>query len=193
MRLRGVITAIAMISFVASGNAAEVADIITALKSGGHIIVFRHGITDWTQRDIYPFKFDDMAAQRQLNEQGRSVAREIGTAFKKQGIPIGTVFTSRLNRAVETGRLISGKEVTVTDALTESAAGSSSAFRELRAQALPPATNIMMVTYKTNIAEAFGKNFSDIREGEAIILKRTPGDPETVVGRIQPSEWLPDR
>ena len=43
-----------------------------------------------------------MSAQRQLNEKGRNTAREIGAALKKLGVPIDEVYTSRLNRAVET-------------------------------------------------------------------------------------------
>jgi bisphosphoglycerate-dependent phosphoglycerate mutase len=37
-------------------------------------------------------------------------ARQIGADLKKSGVPIGNVFTSRLHRAVETGKLISGRE-----------------------------------------------------------------------------------
>jgi hypothetical protein len=51
------------------------------LKSGGYVIVFRHGATDESQRDAYPFKFDDMSAQRQLSGKGRETARQIGEAF----------------------------------------------------------------------------------------------------------------
>ena len=49
------------------------------------MIVFRHGATDDSQKDIYPFKFDDMTAQRQLSEKGRNQARELGEALKKIG------------------------------------------------------------------------------------------------------------
>ncbi len=47
-----------------------------------------------------------MSAQRQLSEKGRETARQIGEAFTALGIPVGVVYSSRLNRAVETARLI---------------------------------------------------------------------------------------
>src|SRR5437016_12730572 len=108
--------------------AADLNGLVSSLKGGGYVLVFRHGATDDSQKDVYPFKLDDMTAQRQLNEKGRNMARELGEALKKLGVPIGEVYVSQLNRAVETGRLLGGKEVSPVDALTESSAGMSSAM-----------------------------------------------------------------
>lgn len=107
-------------------EAAELDGLVSSLKNGGYVIVFRHGATDDSQKDVFPFKFDDLSAQRQLNEKGRNTARDIGAALTKLGVPISDVYTSRLNRAVETGKLISGREVSPTDALTDSSSGSAS-------------------------------------------------------------------
>src|SRR5215204_3858306 len=107
-------------------RAADLDGLLSSLKDGGYVIVFRHVATDDSQKDIYPFKFDDMSAQRQLSEKGRSMARELGAALKKLGVPVGEVYTSRLNRAVETGKLIGGKDVSPVDELTDSSAGSAS-------------------------------------------------------------------
>jgi hypothetical protein len=71
--------------------AADLDGLIASLKSGGYVIVFRHGATDDSQKDAYPFKFDDMSAQRQLNDKGRTMARELGAALAKLGVPIGEV------------------------------------------------------------------------------------------------------
>jgi broad specificity phosphatase PhoE len=65
--------------------AADLEGLVSSLKGGGYVIVFRHGATDDSQKDVYPFKFDDMTAQRQLSEKGRSMARELGEALKKLG------------------------------------------------------------------------------------------------------------
>ena len=79
------------------GSAADMSALVSSLKGGGYVIVFRHGATDDSQKDVYPFKFDDMAAQRQLSEVGREMARQLGAALKKLGVPIGEIYTSRLN------------------------------------------------------------------------------------------------
>ena len=58
--------------------AADLDGLVSSLKDGGYVLVFRHGATDDSQKDVYPFKFDDMTAQRQLSEKGRGMARELG-------------------------------------------------------------------------------------------------------------------
>src|SRR5437879_7152143 len=155
----------------AQSFAAELEGLVSSLKRGGYVLVFRHGATDDSQKDVYPFKFDDMTAQRQLSEKGRNMARELGEALKKLGVPIGEVYTSQLNRAVETGRLLGGKGVSPVDALTDSGAGSSSAManpdgksaktgramRDLVNAPTKPGLNNLAVTHKTNVADGFGK------------------------------------
>jgi hypothetical protein len=185
-------------------GAAELDGLLSSLKSGGYVIVFRHVATDDSQKDVYPFKFDDMSAQRQLSEKGRNMAREIGAAMKKLGVPIGEVYTSRLNRAVETGKLLAGKDVSPVNALTDSGAGSSSAManpdgkntkagkavRELVDAAPRPGLNNLAVTHKTNVTDAFGKEFADIREGEALVYKTGASGPAAFVVRVQAGEWI---
>ena len=41
-------------------RAADLDGLVSSLKDGGYVIVFRHGATDDSQKDVYPFKFDDM-------------------------------------------------------------------------------------------------------------------------------------
>jgi phosphohistidine phosphatase SixA len=185
-------------------NAAGLDDVVSSLMSGGHVIVFRHGATDESQKDVYPFRFDDMSAQRQLSEQGREMARQLGAAIKKLGVPVGEIYTSRLNRAVETGKLMTGKDVSPLDELTDSSAGSTSAManpegknakagRSLRdlVNAAPKAgVNNLVVTHKTNITDAFGKDFSDVREGEALVYRPSASGPPVLTARVQPNEWI---
>ena len=148
--------------------AADLNALLPKLKEGGYVIVVRHVATDDSQKDVYPFKFDDMKAQRQLSEQGRQVAREFGQAIKTLGIPVGEVYSSKLNRAVETAALISGKQAMTVSDLTDSSAGSASgmanpaganakigaAIRALVNAAPKAGTNNFIITHKTNIADA---------------------------------------
>jgi len=184
-------------------SAEQSRELVSALKQGGYIVVFRHGATDESQKDIYPFNFDDMKAQRQLSDKGRETARQIGASLKKLDIPVGAVYTSRLNRAVETGKLISGQDGKPVDALTDSSAGSASgmanpsggnakagvALRELVNAAPQAGTNNLLVTHKTNIADAFGKDASDVQEGEAFVYKSNGSGPSTFVARIKAADW----
>ena len=186
------------------GRAADLGNLVSLLKAGGYVIVVRHVATDDSQKDVYPFKFDDMTAQRQLSEAGREIARQMGTAFKRIGVPIGEIYTSRLNRAVETGKLLAGKDVSATDELTDSGAGSASAManpegrnanlgrflRDLANTNPKPGLNNLVVTHKTNIADAFGKDFGDVREGEALIFKPSASGAAVLVTRVQAGEWI---
>src|SRR6266576_3386038 len=51
-------------------SAEDPRELVSGLKQGGYVVVFRHVATDDSQKDIYPFDFDDMKAQRQLSEKG---------------------------------------------------------------------------------------------------------------------------
>jgi len=183
--------------------AADMSELIASLKQGGYVLVFRHTATDDSQKDVYPFKFDDMSAQRQLSEKGRDTARQIGAAIQERAIPIGNVYTSRLNRAIEAGKLITGKEGKAVDALTDSSNASASgmanpdaantkagaAARQLVDQSPASGTNTVLVTHKTNIADAFGKEAGDVQEGEAFVYKASGSGPATFVARIKAADW----
>ena len=69
---------IILLAGISDAAAADTPELIASLKQGGYVLVFRHTATDDTQKDVYPFKFDDMRAQRQLSEKGRDAARQIG-------------------------------------------------------------------------------------------------------------------
>jgi hypothetical protein len=203
-KLASIISCLVIFLAMASpSRAADLDGLVASLKHGGYVLVFRHGATDDSHKDVVPFRFDDMSAQRQLNEKGRSTAREIGAALKKLGVPVGEVYTSRLNRAVETGRLIGGKDVSPVDALTDSSAGSASgmanpdgknanagrAVRELVDAAPSPGLNNIAVTHKTNVTDAFGKEFADIREGEALIYRTSASGSAVFVARVPAEQW----
>ena len=190
------------------GNAeaftADPRELFSLLKAGSYVIIFRHGATDDSQKDIHPFRFDDMKAQRQLSEKGRETARQIGSALTTHGIPIGEVYTSKLFRAVETGQILSaGKEVIAVDALTDSGGGSASsmanptganakaglAIRDLVNAVPKPGTNTVLVTHKTNFADAFGKEAGDVGEAEAFVYKPNSTGPAQFVGRVKAADW----
>ena len=203
-RLPFIIACCVILLLSPQGRAADLSSMVSSLKAGGHVIVIRHVATDDSQKDIYPFKFDDMTAQRQLSDAGREVARQLGAAFGRIGVPIGEVYTSRLNRAVETGKLLAGREVSPVDELTDSGAGSASAManpdgrnaklgralRDLVNTNPKPGLNDLVITHKTNIADAFGKDFGDVREGEALVFKPNASGPAELVTRVQAGEWI---
>ena len=186
-----------------TSGAADLDALVPMLKQGGYVLVIRHVATDDSQKDAFPFVLDDMKKQRQLSEQGRQTAREMGATIKALGISFGQVYTSQLNRAVETGSLLSGSQTIAVRELTDSGAGSTSAMakptganakigsavRDLVNAAPKFGFNNLLVTHKTNIADAFGKEFGNVTEGEALVFKPNTSGPPTLIDRVQASEW----
>src|SRR6201988_265619 len=92
-------------SLAAHGQAAP-PEWVDALRQGGHVIVFRHGATHQDQADTDPLNPKNVAQQRQLNDEGRALAKSIGEAMHKLRIPDSQVQTSQFQRAVDTGTLM---------------------------------------------------------------------------------------
>jgi hypothetical protein len=63
--------------------AAEDADVVKALRAGGLVIAVRHGATFPDQADTDPFNFDNIAAQRNLNDKGKALAKAFGDALRQ--------------------------------------------------------------------------------------------------------------
>jgi phosphohistidine phosphatase SixA len=176
---------------------AQSTDWIAALQEGNQVIVLRHGATFADQADTHPLDPKDIAHQRQLNDAGRVQAKAMGEAMHKLKIPVSKVQTSLFQRAVDTGTLLGFGEVTSTADLAEGGLVVSPNENSRRAAALrtlagtpPPAgTNLILVTHKPNIVDAFGKDWFDIREGEASIFKPDGKGGYTLVARVQPADW----
>jgi phosphohistidine phosphatase SixA len=170
---------------------------VTALRAGGHVIVIRHGATHQDQADTDPFNLANVDKQRQLNDAGRAKAKEIGEAFRKLGIPVGQVITSMYFRAIETGKLAFGSAQPTVD-VTEGGQVVTTIENNRRAAALrklvgtTPATgtNTVIVSHKPNIIDAFGKDWFEIREGEASVFKPDGAGGYRLVVRVQADEWV---
>src|SRR5712671_6265005 len=67
-----------------SQPAASPTEWINALRQGGHVIVFRHGATYSDQADTDPLNPKNVAKQRQLNDNGRALAKSIGEDAQTQ-------------------------------------------------------------------------------------------------------------
>jgi phosphohistidine phosphatase SixA len=176
---------LAAISFSAEAQRTDLGLIVAELQRGGLVIVFRHGATFRDQADTDPLNLDNVAKQRQLNDAGRVVARQVGESMKKLRIPIGKVYTSQFNRAVETGKLIGGGEVVTSADITEGGLvvtpiendRRTEALRKLAGTAPDSGTNTIIVSHKPNIMDAFGKDWFDVREGEATICRTATAAP----------------
>jgi phosphohistidine phosphatase SixA len=170
--------------------------LLQSLRAGGYVIVVRHGATFSDQADTDPFNFDDIAKQRNLNEKGKQLAKEFGDAIHQLGIPVGKVYTSKFNRAYETAVLAGFKDIEKTIDLTEGGLVVSpdennrraAALRTMLARAPDKGKNSFLITHKPNIVDALGREWFDVKEGEASIFK-PEGDRYQLVTRVQMEDW----
>jgi broad specificity phosphatase PhoE len=176
--------------------AAETKELAAMLREGGFVIVVRHGATFPDQADTDPLNFANIASQRNLNEKGKALAASFGERLRAARIPVGKVFTSKYNRAYETAVVAGFKDIEKTDDLTEGGLVVSpnennrraEAFRKMLAAAPNPGTNTLLITHKPNIVDALGKDWFEVKEGEASIF-HPEGGSYRLVARVQMDEW----
>jgi phosphohistidine phosphatase SixA len=171
-------------------------ELVQALRGGGYTLVVRHGATFSNQADTDPFNFDNIAKQRNLNDKGKQLAKAFGDAIRAAAVPVGEVYTSKFNRAYETAVLGGFKDIEKTNDLTEGGLvvtpdennRRADAFRKMLAQVPATGKNNIIITHKPNIIDALGKDWFDVKEGEASIFKAEAGK-YRVVARVQMEDW----
>ena len=186
----------AMAGLAASPAGAHEKTFAQDLRAGGFVIVVRHGATFADKADTDPLNFDNVAAQRNLNAKGKALAKAFGDAIRQAGIPVGKVYTSKYNRAYETAVIAGFKDIEKTADLTEGGLIVSpnennrrvEALRKMLGTAPKPGVNTILITHKPNIVDALGKDWFDVKEGEASIFRPENGSYQ-LVARVQMDEW----
>ncbi len=171
-------------------------DLAQALRAGGLVLVVRHGATFADQADTDPLNFDNIAAQRNLNDKGKALAKAFGDALRQAGVPIGKVYTSKYNRAYETAIVAGFSNIEKTTDLTEGGlivspnenSRRADAFRKMLAVAPKDHTDTILITHQPNIIAALGKDWFDVKEGETSIFRPVDGGYK-LVARVQMDEW----
>ena len=179
-----------------SAARADDKDIAQALRAGDLVIVVRHGATFPDQADTDPLNFDNIAAQRNLNDKGKALAKAFGDALRQAQVPIGKVYTSKYNRAYETAVIAGFKDIEKTTDLTEGGlivspnenGRRAEAFRKMLATSPKAHTNTILITHQPNIVAALGKDWFDVKEGEASIFRPADGSYK-LIARVQMDEW----
>lgn len=167
--------------------------LVAALRGGGYIIYFRHGITDLSTSDTDRDHLENCATQRVLSPEGRQQMRAIGRTMLALRIPIGQVLSSPYCRSVDTVTLAFGKAQKTDDLVNtvtadeETVAHMALALRKLLAT--PPAhgANTVLSGHTGNLQEASG--IWPKPEGTAIIFKPEGDGKFSYIARIVPTHW----
>jgi broad specificity phosphatase PhoE len=167
-----------------------------ALRAGGLVIAVRHGPTFPEMEDGDLLNFESNAAQLNLNDEGEALAKAFGRAMHDVGIPIGMVYTSKYNRAYETAVLAGFKDIVKAPDLTGDGLVMSPKEYDRRTEgfrkmlAMPPkvGTNTILITHQPNLTAALGKDWQDVKEGEASIFRPENGTYK-LIARVQMDDW----
>jgi broad specificity phosphatase PhoE len=167
-RIVAVCLALAALPGVAAASEA----LWTVLKDGGQVVLIRHAITTPGVGDPDGMQLDDCRTQRNLTDEGRQHARQVGAAFRARGIPVERVLTSPWCRCIETAQLAFGKAGR-SDALGnlfgryENRERQVAQLRKIASEA--PKANLVLVTHGSTIAALTGISPGT---GEMVVLSR---------------------
>ncbi|SRR5579883_802528 len=176
---------------------AQSESIIQALQKGGYIIYFRHPQTNPNQADTDTLHLENIKAQRQLTAVGERQAQRIGEVFRAIKIPVGTVLVSQYYRAQKTAKLAGFTNYQTSIDVTEpqnvppvEIQRRAAALRQLLATKPKGGTNTIIIAHRPNLEEAAGKEFGDLKEGEAAIFKPLGKEGFEFVARVaSPEQW----
>lgn len=94
--------ALVLLSFAPAARAEPAA---LAREMGADVLFLRHALAPGTG-DPAGFRLDDCSTQRNLSDEGRQQAREIGDAIRTSNLPVAQVLTSQWCRARDTADLL---------------------------------------------------------------------------------------
>ena len=167
------------------GWSEDTARLWKALGSGGHVALMRHALAPGFG-DPETFRVDDCSTQRNLSEEGRQQARDIGRRFRKNRVENVQIYSSQWCRCLDTARLLDLGNVTVFAGLnsffqdrSREAAQTAAVRALIREHAGGP--SLVLVTHQVNITALTGIY---PQSGEIVVL-RPVGNDFKVLGSIR--------
>lgn len=168
-----------------SSAQANDADLWNAVKQGDHFVLIRHALAPGFG-DPGTVDLNNCSTQRNLSEEGRQQARNIGDMFRANGIDDATVLTSQWCRCRETAKLMNLGEVTDMTALNSFFQRRQNEAKQLKdfddwlrtADLSRPAVLVTHQVVITALTDYFPSS------GEIVFVQRTPSNTLRVIGTI---------
>jgi hypothetical protein len=173
--------------------------ILSALRSGGLNIFFRHGLT-LRQMEPVEVPIDDplpvnCAQQRNLSREGVEQMRAVGAAFHALEIPVGLVRASPYCRCYDSawyafGRYERDRNLQLNGDTPEgdpTQARPWKAIRDMGKVPPMPLTNSVFISH-SRVGEIFGTDV--LAEGEAVIIQPDGKGSWKRLARVDAEEWV---
>lgn len=166
--------------------------LVDALRDGGLVLYLRH--TDTTEGGVDSIDtVGDCSLQRELSEDGRQDAREIGAAFEALEIPLERVVASPFCRTTETATLAFGEVESDEGLLALASTGNSEENDRLEQRgrelvATPPADgqNVVLVGHVSNVGPITGVS---PEEGGTALFRPDGEGGFALVAEVPPQGW----
>jgi phosphohistidine phosphatase SixA len=161
--------------------------VLDELRAGGVVLYMRHGVTD-TPKDGLRGDYADCTWQRNLSADARKQAKDVGAAIAALRLPIESVISSPMCRAMDTARLVFGDAKPETRLLGGRNADGTidlSPIKQFSGRA-PSSGRIAAIVGH----ESPGLGFEPMLiEGEAAVI-RPDAQGYRIVGRVRPHQWV---
>jgi len=164
--------------------------LIEELRKPGTHLILRHTLAPGIG-DPSHFQLDDCATQRNLNDEGRKQASQIGRFLKSHDIGFNEVLSSQWCRCLDTGKLIDMGKVkgfeplnsvwTTTQSVKIRRTNDLRNFLTARGQN----QNLLMLTHQVNILALTGKSPAS---GEGFVI-RIQNNEISVIGYFNTSNY----
>lgn len=179
--MKTLITGLLLFSSVLSAN-----ETLALLKTPGHVAIARHALAPGTG-DPAAFDLEDCSSQRNLSEEGRRQARNMGNLFREAGIREASVFTSQWCRCRDTATLMDlGKvaELPALNSFFRRPERKRAQISDLRKwlQKAPDGKPVILITHQvviTALTDVFPAS------GEILILRAGENGDWEVAGRVK--------
>ncbi|GAP93855.1 histidine phosphatase family protein [Leptolyngbya sp. NIES-2104] len=153
------------------------------------VILMRHALAPGTG-DPKNFRLNDCSTQRNLSQDGRRQAKQIGQVFRQRQVPVARVLSSQWCRCLETARLLDLGKVKPFPALnsffrdrsTESR--QTEQLRQFMIQNKSDRQVVVMVTHQVNITAITG---GVPAQGDAIVLQLDAQNRFKAIGTLNPN------
>ncbi len=159
---------------------------VAAPNAKGYALLLRHAIAPGTG-DPAGFRLGDCSTQRNLSDEGRKQARDIGSWLRAQNLKIASVETSRWCRATETAELLNLAKPRANPSLdslfTVPNIDTHPKTKQARQQIINHRNKqglLVLVGHQVNIASLTGVAPAS---GEGVLVKATPTGKIKVLGR----------
>jgi len=156
------------------------------LHEPGTALLLRHALAPGVG-DPPGFQLEDCSTQRNLSEEGRAQARNLGDRLRAAGIFEARVYSSQWCRCLETAELLDLGPVTPDSVLnsffqqTAEGPARTAALRE-RLRSLPTGLPVVLVTHQVNVSALTGQ-FT--RSGQGAVVQIQPDGEITILGLLQ--------